>query len=110
MFEIELALLGADLLIGAFEDREVKVLLVADMIVQHSLVGVGLGCDAVDSRPGQPMISELLLGGLEDAKPHALGVALPFQNSFCLRQNSRSDWPVDGCSTLARACRARAFD
>jgi hypothetical protein len=33
---------------------------------------------------------KFLLGGLENAKPHALGVALPLQNSLCLGQISRS--------------------
>jgi hypothetical protein len=36
------------------------------------------------------MGGELLLGGLENAKPHALGVALPFLDAFCLGQISRS--------------------
>ena len=91
MFEIEPALLGADFLIGAFEHREIEVFLVADVVIQHALVGAGLGRDAVDARAGQAMGGEFLLGGLENAEPHALGVALPFQNAFCLGQINRPD-------------------
>jgi hypothetical protein len=35
------------------------------------------------------MGGEFLLGRLENAQPHALGVALPFQSSLCLGQVSR---------------------
>ena len=90
MFEIEPALLGANLLIGAFQHREVEVFLVADVVIQHALVGAGIGRDAVDARAGKAMGGELLLGGLENAEPHALGVALPLQDAFCLCQISRS--------------------
>ena len=89
MFEIEPALLGPDLLIGAFEHREVEIVLLADVVVQHALVGAGLGRDPVDPRAGQAMGGKFLLGGLEDANPHALGIALPFQSVLCLGQ--------DGC-------------
>src|SRR6202008_1598508 len=109
MFEIKLAFLGTDLFIGAFEDRKIEVLLVADMVVQHALVGVGLGRNPVDPRAGQPLIGKLLLGSLKNAKPHPLGVELPFQNSFCLRQSSRSSWPSDVLSMLLRTCRAAAL-
>ena len=90
MFEIEPALLGADLLVGAFEHLEIEVVLLADVVVQHALVGAGLGRDPVDARAGQAMRGEFLLGGLENADPHALGVALPFQDAFCLCQINRS--------------------
>jgi hypothetical protein len=36
------------------------------------------------------MGGELLLGSLENAQPHALGVPLPLQNTFCLCQITRS--------------------
>ena len=84
MLEIEPALLGADLLVGAFEHREIEVFLVADVIIEHALVGAGLVRDAVDPRAAKAVGGKFLLGGLEDAQPHALGVALPFQNSLCL--------------------------
>jgi hypothetical protein len=35
------------------------------------------------------MGGKLLLGGLENAKPHPLGIALPFQISLRLGQNDR---------------------
>jgi hypothetical protein len=58
------------------------------MVVQHALVGAGIGRDAIDARTGKTMGGELLLGGLENAKPHALWVALPFLDAFCLCQIS----------------------
>src|SRR5258706_12338789 len=82
MLQIKPALLDADLLIGAFEHREIEIVLLADVIIQHPLVGAGLARDAVDARTGQAMGGEFLLGRLENAQPHALGVALPFQSSL----------------------------
>ncbi len=86
MFEVEPALFDADFLIGAFQHRQIKVVLFADVVIQHALVGAGLGRDAVDPRAGQPLGGEFLLGGLENAKPHPLGIALPFRDSFCFGQ------------------------
>ena len=103
MFEIEAALLGTDLVVGGFQHREVEVFLVADMVVQHALVGAGIGRDAVDARTGKAMRGELLLGGLENADPHAFGVALPFQGGFCLCQIRCSMMPWDSYV----ACRGR---
>ena len=88
MFQIEPALLDPDFLIGAFEHREIEVFLVADVIVQHALVGAGLGGDAVDPRAGKPVGGEFLLRGLENAKPHPLGIALPFQTRFALAKSA----------------------
>ena len=79
MFEIELALLAADFFVGAFEHREIEVFLVADVVIEHALVGAGLLRDAVDPRAADAVGGEFLLGSLENAQPHALGVALPFQ-------------------------------
>ena len=86
MLEIEPALLDPDFLISAFQHREIQIFLVADVIIQHALVGARLRRDAVDPRAGKAMRGEFLLGGLENAQPHALGIALPFQRSFCLGQ------------------------
>jgi hypothetical protein len=36
------------------------------------------------------MGGKFLLRGLENAKPHPFGIALPFQSSLCLGQISRS--------------------
>jgi hypothetical protein len=41
------------------------------------------------------MGGKFLLRGLENAKPHALGIALPPKNSFCLGQNWK-DPPLGG--------------
>src|SRR6185312_8101589 len=84
MLERERPLLAADLLIGAFEHREIEVFLVTDVVIQHALVGAGLDCNAVDPRTGKAMGGKFLLRRLEDTKPHTLGIALPFQNPLCL--------------------------
>ncbi len=78
MFQIKPALLDADFFIGAFEHRQIEIVLLADVIIQHALVGAGFGRDAVDARAGKAVGGKFLLRGLEDAKPHALGIALPF--------------------------------
>ena len=78
MLQIEPPLLDPYLLIGAFEHREIEIVLFADVVIQHALVGAGLGRDPVDPRAGEAMGGKFLLGGLENAKPHALGIALPF--------------------------------
>ena len=67
----------------------------ADALHQHALVGAGLGRDPIDARAGEAMGGKFLLRGLENAKPHALGVALPLQNSLCLGQISRSTMAED---------------
>src|SRR5713101_6406084 len=90
MFQIEPALLDPYLLVGAFQHRKVEIVLLADVIIQHALVGAGLGRDPVDARPGEAMRGKFLLRRLENATPHALGIALPLQNSLCLGQISRS--------------------
>ena len=87
VFQIEASFLDADLLLGAFQHREIELVLLADVIIEHALVGAGLGRDPVDPRPGDAMSGKLLLRSLEDAKPHAFGIALPFQNSLCLGQD-----------------------
>src|SRR5258708_37882082 len=89
MCEIESALFGPYLLVGVFQRREVKIVLLADVIVQHALVGAGVGRDPVDPRAGEAMGGKFLLRGLENAQPHPLGIALPFQISLRLGQNYR---------------------
>src|SRR5262249_12788888 len=84
LFEINGALFGANLLVGALQYREIKVFLVADVVVQHALVGAGLRRDAVNPRAGETMRGKFRFRRLEDAPPHALGVALPSQDSFRL--------------------------
>jgi len=80
--------LGGDLLDAAGDgqggvgDLEVEVFGHLVLVDQRA----GLERDPVNPRAGQPMRGEFLLGCLEDAQPHALGVALPFQNSLCLGQ------------------------
>ena len=90
MLQIEPALFGPYLLVGAFQHREVEIVLLADVIIQHALVSAGFGRDPVDPRAGEAVGGKFLFRGLENAKPHPLGIALPFQNSLCLGQNCRS--------------------
>ena len=77
MLEIQRSFLCADLFIGAFEDGKLELVLLANLVIQHTLVGAGLGRDPVDPRTGKAMGCELLLGSLENAMSHALWVALP---------------------------------
>ena len=78
VFQIETSFLDPDFLIRTFKDREIQVFLVADVIIQHALVGAGLRRDAVDPRAGEAMRGEFLLRSLQNAQPHARGIALPF--------------------------------
>src|SRR5579862_8833224 len=87
VFKIEPALLHPDLLISAFEHGEIEFVLLADVIVQHALVGTGLGRDAVDPRPGKAVGGKLLLRRFENTKPHPLWIALPLLVSPRLGQS-----------------------
>ena len=53
----------------------------------HGLAGARV--DRIAANAGAAMGGELLLGGLENTKPHPLGVALPFLNAFCFCQINR---------------------
>src|SRR3546814_13759181 len=80
--EVEFALGFSNLRVGAFEDRQIEVLLVADMVVDHALVGASRLGDAVDAGAAEAVAGEFLGRGLEDAQPHPLRVALPAVRGF----------------------------
>ena len=64
MLKIEAAFLRANLLIGGFQHGKVEVFLVTDMVIQHTLVGVGFSGDAIDPGAGEAVRSKFLLRGL----------------------------------------------
>src|SRR5262245_22369858 len=80
-------------LVWASPATVLKSLSFKPVFLKHALVGAGLGRDPVDAGTSKAVIGKFLLGGLENATPHALGVALPFQNSLRLGQNGRSIGP-----------------
>ena len=65
MLEIEAALLHPDFLVGAFQHREIQVFLVADVVIQHALVGAGFRGNAIDPRAGEAM-RDLAAAGAKD--------------------------------------------
>ena len=76
-FQVQRALGGADAGIGRLQHRQVQRLLVADMVVQHALVGAGGRGDAVDPGAAEAVPGELGQRRVQDALAHALRVALP---------------------------------
>src|ERR1700726_128520 len=54
------------------------------------------------ARTGKAIGGKFLLGGLENAKPHALGIALPLQKSFRLGQNCHSMFAENDVAREAR--------
>ena len=52
--EVELALLGADLLVDPFQHRQIQRVLVAEIVVDQLFVDAGARRDLVDPGAGQP--------------------------------------------------------
>jgi len=88
MLQIEPALLDSYLLIGAFEHREVEIVLLADVIIQHALVAPALTAIRSTRAPARPC-ARTPACGLEDAKPHALGSRCHFSVRFALTKTER---------------------
>ncbi len=57
-FEIELALLGADLLINPFQHCQIQRVLVAEVVIDQLLVDAGAGGNLIDPGAGEAAISE----------------------------------------------------
>ncbi len=75
-FEVELALLGADLLVDPFQHREVERVLVAEIMIDQLLVDAGASSDLVDPRAGKaasgkfaPRRRQQLLAGGDGVAP-----------------------------------------
>ena len=64
--QVQVLLLAADLLVGALEDREEQILLLAELVVEHPLVDAGAFGDPVHPRTTEAIAGELVGGGGED--------------------------------------------
>jgi hypothetical protein len=73
--EVQLGLAGADVAVGVEQHPAVQRLLVADVVVEHALVGAGARGNAVDARALEAVLDELLSGRDQDVLLGAAGVA-----------------------------------
>ncbi len=73
--ELQLGFGRADADIGALKNGEIQTVLVAEVVIDHPLVGAGFLGDRVDARAGIAFLGELGDGGGEDRRAGALGVA-----------------------------------
>ena len=70
-------LLGlADSRVSGFEHREEQPLLVAEVVVEHALVGAGCGGDPVYARAAEAVLGEFDGRGIEDGAARAIRIAL----------------------------------
>ena len=67
----------ANIAVGVFEHGEEQVLLAAEVMVDHLLIGFGAAGDCVYAGAGEPVTGEFDFGGVEDALPGRFGVANP---------------------------------
>ena len=74
--EVERRLGAADAGIGVLEHDEVERLLVAEVVVEHPLVGAGARRDRIDPGAAEALLGELPRRGGEDRGAGALGVAV----------------------------------
>ena len=75
--EVQRRLAGADVAVGLEQDAGVERLLVADVVVEHPLVGAGPLGDPVDARAVEPVLDELLARGDQDVALGPRRVARP---------------------------------
>src|SRR5262249_15001869 len=68
--EVEAAFRGANMLVGGFEDCEVKLVLLADVVVKHALVRTGPLGDAINACATISVTCKLGGGGIENAFSH----------------------------------------
>src|SRR5471032_2716359 len=61
-----------------FEHSREQLLLAAEIIVEHSLVGFGTACNLVNTRAEQAARSKFLCGGEQDATACTLGISFDF--------------------------------
>ena len=75
--DLEFALAPADFVIGIDKHGEVKRLLVAEIVVQQPLVGLGARRDRIDPSAVESALAELLAGGLENFRLGPLAIPRP---------------------------------
>ncbi len=66
--------LSADAAVGRLQDSDVEALLAAEIVVDHSLAGLGAGGDVVHARTAEPLAGKLLRRDLYDVALGALGI------------------------------------
>src|SRR5262249_7589869 len=67
----------ADADIGAFKHGQVETVLVAEIVIDHPLVGARALGDRVDTRAGVALLGEFGHGGGQNRRAGALGIARP---------------------------------
>ena len=75
--EVQRRLALADVAVGLEQHPRVERLLVADVVIEHALVGAGPFGDPVDPRAVEPELDELLARRHQDVPLGALRVARP---------------------------------
>ena len=81
--QIQLMLLGADLLINPFKDREVERILVAEIVINELLVDARPRSDLVDASPGQSTPGKLAPRGHQQFLPRGGRIATSGRCSRC---------------------------
>jgi hypothetical protein len=66
MLHVDLLLQGPDPPVRLLENRQVQLLLAAEVVVDHPLGRAGLRGDLVDPGAGEPLVGELVGGDGED--------------------------------------------
>ena len=89
--ERQLALAAPDLLVGVEQDRRVERLLVAVIVVEQPLVGLGAGGDGIDARAVETLLAELVARRAEDRGLGPLRIARARRRSAQRRLVSVAD-------------------
>jgi hypothetical protein len=76
MFDVEIPLYRTDHGVGPLQRRDVELLLVAEVVVDHPLGGAHLGGDLVHAGTGIALVGKLLGGHVQDLGPRPLGITL----------------------------------
>src|SRR5262245_4946022 len=91
MVEIERSLAAAQALVNSFQSRQVETVLVAEIMVDHALVGAGAARNRIDASAEQTLGGELLLGCREDGCARAIRIT---SVEACALGHAQS---VEGC-------------
>ena len=75
LLDLELGFGLADPCIGVLQRDAEEFFLVAEVMVEHALVGLGAGGNVVDPRTAQPLAGEFGLGRGEDPCPRRVRIA-----------------------------------
>ena len=87
MIEVELSFALAHFEIGSLQRPGVEAQLVAEIIIDHSLGGLGSGGDRVHAGPGKPVFRELRERDSQDVLLYRFGILRPTA-PFCIRRRT----------------------